>query len=111
MTVTYSIEWSNPYTEPPCGDRVLSTVDLPDGSECPKWMKDSLQPGSGYSLFVRFQEPEPRRLSKEGLASVRRKRLRARLDKSAPLFADELFDQEIERNPSYYAGERDNERT
>ena len=50
--------------------------------------------------------PERRKLSKEGLASVRQKRLRRRLERKFPLFADALFEEELAKKPEFFAGER-----
>ncbi len=47
-----------------------------------------------------------RRLSKTGLASVRQKRLRRRLEKKHPLLADVLFEQETTTRPKYFNGEQ-----
>lgn len=53
------------------------------------------------------EAPSPvRRLSQDGLARVRRARLRRRLEKKCPLFADQLFDQELAARPDYFAGVR-----
>lgn len=48
-----------------------------------------------------------RRLSKSGLASVRQKRLRRRLDRKFPLLADELEATEHAARPEFFAGERE----
>jgi len=54
----------------------------------------------------RADEPPPRRLSKASLASVRRKRLRRRLDAKFPLLADQLEQAELAARPDFYAGDR-----
>lgn len=51
-------------------------------------------------------EGPPRRLSQQSLASVRRKRLRRRLERKHPLFAEELFQREIAQRPDHFAGIR-----
>ena len=53
-----------------------------------------------------YDAPPPRQLSTQSLASVRQKRLRRRLEKKAPLFADVLFQQELAARPAFFAGER-----
>lgn len=53
-----------------------------------------------------YDQDPPKQLSKESLASVRQKRLRRKLDKKHPLFAAQLFEEELKRNPDFYAGER-----
>lgn len=49
-----------------------------------------------------YAAPEPRRLSAAQLGNVRRKRLRRRLDKQAPLFAAQLYAEELRNRPDYY---------
>lgn len=51
-------------------------------------------------------EAPPKRLSRASLASVRRKRLRRRLEKKHPLLADMLEAEELAARPAFYAGER-----
>jgi len=58
-----------------------------------------------------YDAPEPRRLSKASLASVRRKRLMRRLERKHPLLADLLFAETIAARPAFYAGERTQEQT
>jgi len=53
-----------------------------------------------------YDAPAPRKLPKASLASMRRKRLKTRLDKRLPLFADVLFEQELQERPAHFAGER-----
>ena len=47
-----------------------------------------------------------RQLSTEALASRRKKRLMSRLQKKHPLFAEELYEQELAARPDHYAGAR-----
>ena len=47
-----------------------------------------------------------RRLSKESLSSVRKKRLMRKLETKHPLFAQQLFCKELRERPAYFAGER-----
>lgn len=53
-----------------------------------------------------YDAPEPRRLSQESLATVRRKRLVRRMSRKFPLFAARLVQDELAARPAYYAGER-----
>ena len=55
-----------------------------------------------------YDAPPPRQLSQKSLASVRRKRLRNRLEKKCPLLASVLYEQELAARPAHYAGERAN---
>ena len=47
-----------------------------------------------------------RQLSTEALGSRRRKRLLNKLRKKHPLFAKELYENELAARPAHYAGER-----
>jgi len=49
---------------------------------------------------------EIKRYPPERLAKCRRTRLRTRLAKKHPLFADELFERELAARPQFYAGQR-----
>ena len=53
-----------------------------------------------------YDEGPRRQLSKEGLASVRQKRLRRRLERKHPLLADVLFEEALARKPEFFAEER-----
>jgi len=55
-----------------------------------------------------YDAPPPRQLSTQSLASVRRKRLRRRLDRKHPLLADLIYEQELAARPGFFAGERTN---
>jgi hypothetical protein len=57
-------------------------------------------------VWSRPLEP-PRQLPEESLARVRQKRLRRRLEKDVPLFADELKQKEHAKRPEFFAGKRD----
>lgn len=54
----------------------------------------------------RMPDAPRKRLSRDSLATVRRKRLRRRLDAKHPLFAAQLYEAEIAARPDYYAGHR-----
>lgn len=102
---TYSLRWALPHL--PCpGPEVLARADVPAGAPCPPEVADAWRPGTGYAVHVDFPPPAPmRRWSKEAKAAVRRRKLAARVQKAAPLFADELIERELAARPGYYAGE------
>ena len=83
----------------PCNGEVLAEGPTPESVEH-LW-----QPGRVVIAWSANEGP-PRRLSQDSLASVRQKRLRRRLEKKHPLFADELFAREIEARPDHFAGIR-----
>lgn len=60
--------------------------------------------GGGYAVTHSWISPPPRQLSQDTKAIVRRKRLKRRLDKKYPMFADQFFSGEIERKKNYYNG-------
>ena len=63
-------------------------------------------PGSGYSCHCSPLAVVPvRRLSQSAKASVRRKSLRRRLEKEAPLFAESLERDALASDADYYNGE------
>jgi len=51
--------------------------------------------------------PASRQLSQESLASVRQKRLSRRIERQAPLLAEQLIADELAAKPDYYAGQTD----
>lgn len=56
-------------------------------------------------------ETQPRRqMSQAGKASIRQKRLRARMDKKFPLFAKAFTREEIDRDPAYFHAETNERR-
>jgi hypothetical protein len=50
------------------------------------------------------QMPEPKRLSPEAKGKMRRRNLERRQEKTAPMFASDLIQIELQKNPEYYAG-------
>lgn len=114
MKITYSVRWGNPYTEPPDGmSRVALRITrsaLPSGN--PKYMPDEIRNHpllgvTGYCIGLDFEsEKPPRRLSLETKQKIRRGRLRKRLDRKFPLFADEMYASAVTGNPDYYGKEK-----
>jgi hypothetical protein len=106
----YTIEWANPYTQPPDGaPRVLAEMFVPNkpgqGNRTPAEIEAfPLSMGGGYSVFSRHVSPPPRELSIQSLAKVRRKRLARRVNAKVPMFAEHFTQAEINRKPGYYAG-------
>ena len=114
---TLSIAWANPYTEPPDGaPRVLWAVTVPRRAEAASfWAEgDTMtghRPGDGYAHHWSPVSTKPRRtVSQAGKASIRQKRLRRKIERKAPLFAEQLIARELESDPEYYAA-RTNRRT
>lgn len=98
----YTLKWANPYTQAP-GEPVLASETVPAGTPCPEWISTQHIPGSGYAIHLDFPAPgEPRRWSPEAKARNRTKRMKARIEQTAPLFADELIERELTNRPDYY---------
>jgi hypothetical protein len=106
----YTIEWSNPYSQPPNGaPRVLAEMFVPNEPGKPTQTPAEIETfprslGGGYSLTSRHVSPPPRELSKDTLARVRRKRLARRVNAKVPLFAEHFTEVELNRKPDYYDG-------
>ncbi|ECU8764704.1 hypothetical protein CAE43_24400, partial [Salmonella enterica subsp. enterica serovar Onderstepoort] len=61
--------------------------------------------GAGYAVCVDFLgERQVRRWSNERKAATRRRNLERRINRIAPLFADELITRELEARPEYFRG-------
>ena len=64
--------------------------------------------GSGYAVCVDFLgQKQIQRWSDERKAAVRRRNMQARINRVAPLFADELIERELAARPAYFNGKSD----
>jgi hypothetical protein len=103
----YRVEWANPYTVPPDGaPRILAEIFVPGwtGSAPAEIENFPRSLGGGYSLTSRHVSPPPRSLPQASLANVRQKRLARRMNRKAPMFAEQFITDELRRKPAYYAG-------
>jgi hypothetical protein len=116
----YQIRWNNPYTEPPEGKlRVIAemyeTIEqrkqrMMNGEGFfPERLAELCELGSGYGCHINAVCTPHRKLPKETLAEVRKKRIKRRMQAKYPMLADILVTEEMERKPEYYAGETDPE--
>lgn len=106
MRWRYSLRWGLPHR--PCpGAFELATAEVLPGKPCPPEVAALWKPGAGYVVCLDVQQPDAvvRRWSKEAKARVRRRSLAARLQRTVPLFAEELFARETAQRSAYYAGE------
>ncbi len=109
LYVRRAYEWSNPYTEPPEGkQRVMVEVfcrysDF-NSRELPPEIEAVFQFGDGYGATITFINEPPKQMSQEALTSIRQKRIRRRIEKKYPLFAEEMIAEEIALNPDYFNG-------
>lgn len=96
---TWSAVQLGPDMRPSSGTVLASSADRAD-------VEHLWQPGR-VALCWSYASKPPRRLPQQTVARLRRRRLRRRLERTAPLFADELFEAELAARPRYYAGHRD----
>lgn len=106
MMWRYSLRWALPHQ--PCpGPFELAAEDVPAGEQCPPSVAELWKPGTGYAVCIDFPPPgKIKRWSQEARARVRQRNLAKRLERTAPLFADELYARELAERPAYYRGER-----
>lgn len=90
--------------EPVYGLGIVVVETVPRGARTP--VIDALWfPGSGYEVAVSpLSSSEPRQLSDEAKQSIRRKSLKRRLEKDAPLFAADLYSSAVADKPEYFGG-------
>ena len=109
MPWVFEIAWANPYTSPPDGQtRVLMSVTRvqTSGHPVPPEIDERYRElgfGTGWCLRVSHDitatyRPKPL----EAKQKLRRTALARRVAAKAPLFADQLIQAELERQPEYY---------
>jgi hypothetical protein len=101
----YALRWANPYREPP-GPAILAEATVPAGSPCPAEIRDRHQPGSGYAICIDFpaMDTKTRTWSPEAKARNRTARLKQRMEKDYPLFAEELTQRTLDARSEYFKG-------
>lgn len=99
----YSLRWKLPS---PCpGKEVLATAEVEAGQPAPESVMSLWVAGAGYAVCLDFCADKPvRRWSDERKAVTRRRNLEKRIHRTAPLFADELIERELEKRPDYFRG-------
>ena len=101
----FQIAWGNPYAEPPDGaPRVLAEYFAPGHMSA---VPDAITAfphslGGGYGLAVTHFTPPIRRQAPQTLAGIRQKCLRRRIERKAPLFAQQFIDEALAAKPAYY---------
>lgn len=101
----YELRWGNPHTQPTDPKKlVLLAQSVPPGAPAPPTIFEAWQQHKNYSISLTIVTPEEkiRRWSPEAKARNRRRRLKRRMQKHAPLFADELMQRELESRPLHY---------
>jgi len=103
MIWRYSLRWKLPSLCP--GKEVLAMAEVEAGQSAPESIMSLWVAGAGYAVCVDFCVDKPiRRWSEERKAAARRRNLTARVNRIAPLFADELIERELEARPAYFRG-------
>lgn len=100
----YSVRWGLPHK--PCpGVLVLASAEVPAGERCPEAVRAHWAPGTGYAICLDFpQSGAVRHWSDERKAQTRKRNLARRVEKAAPLFAEEFIARELAARPEYFAG-------
>lgn len=103
MKWRYSLCWKLPT---PCpGEAVLVSEVVEAGQAAPDSVMSRWVAGAGYAVCVDFLCDRPvRRWSDERKAATRRQNLARRVNRTAPLFADELIERELTARPDYFSG-------
>ncbi|MBR8851087.1 hypothetical protein J0X08_05241 (plasmid) [Klebsiella variicola] len=97
MKWRYSLRWKLP--DRPCpGPQELVSVVVEAGQAAPEEVMSCWVAGAGYAVCVDFpDERQIKRWSDE-------RNLVRRINRIAPLFADELIERELESRPGYFRG-------
>ena len=94
MRWRYSLRWKLPS---PCpGPHELASELVEAGQPAPESIMSLWVAGAGYAVCVDF--PDERK------AAARRRNLERRVNRMAPLFAEELIARELESRPGYFNG-------
>lgn len=107
---TWCIQWGRPLELPPHGQpriRFSVTTLNPTAGICPAVIDRAMEIiglGRGWVVACGPHMPEPKRLSSEAKGKMRRRNLERRITRKAPLFANDLIQIELSRDPQYYSG-------
>jgi len=75
------------------------------GADVPESVMSRWVAGAGYAICLDFLYDTPvKRWSDERKAATRRRNLEKRINRAAPLFADELIERELTARPDYFKG-------
>jgi hypothetical protein len=112
----WRIEWGNPYTDPPNGlPRILAEIYVTksydgEGAREPASLKPIMPPlGCGFCVSVRAINKPLKPISKEAKVSLRKKKLKKRMEKKYPLFADQFAAEVMQLKRDYYSGNDDDQ--
>lgn len=101
----YTITWRNPYKPRPEGlPKILCSSPFEEDLTLP-WIMASNWGLSAWAIGIYFEHLKPKRkMDEEKRAAMRKKRMHTRIEKTAPLFADEFEKKELEKRADYFAG-------
>jgi len=103
--VTYTLRWhGRAAVDPVYGTGNVAVEVVPRGAPHPV-VYALWRPGAGYEISVTFpasSDVAPRKLSDTAKQNIRRKSLKRRLVKDAPLFADDLYSSILGDRPGYF---------
>lgn len=103
MKWRYSLRWKLPSPCPGPHELVSEVVEA--GQPAPESVMSHWVAGAGYEVCVDFlSDRQIRRWSDERKAATRRRNLERRVNRMAPLFAEELIERELEGRPDYFRG-------
>ena len=104
MKWRYSLRWKLPHRPCPGAHELVSEV-VEAGQPAPESVMARWVAGAGYAVCVDFLgESQVRRWSEERNAAARRRNLERRINRIAPLFAEELISRELTERPDYFRG-------
>lgn len=100
----FEVAWTNPYTEPPNGKRVLGRIVYAPGAD--PFLPWKLGCGYGPRFVERVGKVKkiPRRWSPGRKGAMRRRNLQTRVQRAAPLFAPEIVAEQLAARPDYFSG-------
>ena len=102
MKWRYSLRWKSPS---PCPGPHELASEGEAGQPAPESIMSRWVAGAGYAVCVDFpDERQIKRWSDERKAAARRRNLGRRVNRMAPLFAEELIARELEGRPDYFRG-------
>ena len=103
MKWRYSLRWKRPG---PCpGLPELASAVVEAGQAAPDAVMSRWVAGASYAVCIDFLDDRAvRRWSDERKAAARRRNLETRINRKAPLFADELIERELTARPDYFRG-------
>lgn len=116
LGAVWSIQWNNPYTQPPEGmPRVLAEFFYFNDDPRARLLPDDVSEyfdkhcvlGGGYSIYWQPVYLPREASDPEKLVKIRKERLKKRITKKYPLFAEQFIEEELKKKKNYYEGSLD----